>query len=191
MSKLAGGAENHVHKRMAAVRQRGTGPELIVRGVLKSLGLRYRTTVRSLPGSPDVANHSRRWAIFVHGCFWHAHDGCRYFSVPRRNRAFWLAKFARNRTRDAEAVRELRKHDYRVVTIWQCELQRISMVRRKLAKLMAAATGRERGELHGAYPNDRRPIRDSPARRVRKPLKNQGIARRMSVPNSKRGLPNG
>jgi len=92
-----------------------------VRRILYSLGHRYRVQNRNLPGSPDIANRSRRWAIFVHGCYWHRHAGCKKATTPKRNSEFWKAKFERNVQRDASAVRELEAMGFRVVTVWECE----------------------------------------------------------------------
>jgi len=107
--------------RLARIRQHGTKPELIVRTILKQLGIRYRTANRSLPGSPDLANRTRRWAIFVNGCFWHHHKGCRRATTPKRNRQFWTEKFHLNRIRDAKAVRALRHRGFQVLLLWECE----------------------------------------------------------------------
>src|SRR5688500_11011359 len=93
--------------RMSRQRQKDTHAEIVVRRLLHRLGHRFRTNNRDLPGSPDVANRARRWAVFVHGCYWHAHEGCPHHTLPRRNREFWLEKFAANRARDARVTREL------------------------------------------------------------------------------------
>lgn len=106
---------------MAKIRQRGTSPELVVRAALHQLGLRYRTHNRDLPGSPDLANRRRRWAVFVHGCYWHRHESCPRATTPRTNRAFWEAKFQRNVQRDANAVLALQRLGYRVLVVWECE----------------------------------------------------------------------
>jgi len=106
---------------MRRVRRRDTSPERAVAGALRALGLAYRKNVRSLPGSPDFANKRRRWAVFVHGCYWHQHRGCKRATVPKHNRAFWQAKFAANRKRDATAIRELRRRGFKVVVVWECE----------------------------------------------------------------------
>lgn len=106
---------------MARVRQHGTDAEKRVAAALRALGHSYRLNVRSLPGSPDFANRRRRWAIFVHGCFWHQHTGCKRATVPTRNRKFWMNKFMTNRTRDARAVWALRHADMSVVIVWECE----------------------------------------------------------------------
>ena len=107
-------------ERMAGIRQKDTAAELVVRKGLHELGHRYRVRNRDLPGSPDVANRSRRWAVFVHGCYWHRHEGCRRTTTPKRNRDFWQAKFDANVKRDRRVQRELRDLGYRVVVVWEC-----------------------------------------------------------------------
>ncbi|MEL7538873.1 MAG: very short patch repair endonuclease [Pseudomonadota bacterium] len=111
----------HTSQRMGRIRQRGTTPELTVRRVCAALGVRYRLHNCDLPGSPDIANRRQRWAIFVHGCFWHRHAGCRRATLPKSNTKFWQAKFERNEQRDAAAVAELTASGYRVLTLWECE----------------------------------------------------------------------
>ena len=108
-------------ERLGRGRQHGTAAELAVRGAVHSEGRRYRTVNRDLPGSPDIANRSQKWAIFVHGCFWHRHEGCHRTTTPTRNREFWVAKFAANMARDARAVTELRAMGFRVLVVWECE----------------------------------------------------------------------
>jgi DNA mismatch endonuclease (patch repair protein) len=126
--------------RMGRIRQRDTKPEMAVRQLMSALGLRYRTRNRDLPGSPDIANRCRRWVTFVHGCYWHGHPGCRLATIPKRNREFWLAKFANNRVRDARAIRALRRSGFRVITIWQCELEYPERVSRRLERLLLGAS---------------------------------------------------
>jgi DNA mismatch endonuclease, patch repair protein len=121
--------------RMGRIRQSGTAPEMTIRRAASTLGLRYTVKNKDLPGSPDLANRSRRWAIFVHGCYWHHHTGCHKATTPRTNTEFWLNKFSRNVARDARARSELERQGYRVVTLWQCELEADRGVRGKLAKL--------------------------------------------------------
>lgn len=121
---------------MARVRQKGTAAELVVGDVLRSLGAHYRLNVRRLPGSPDFANRRRKWVVFVHGCFWHHHDGCVRATVPKTNRAFWRSKFAANRERDRRAVRALRRDGFVVVTIWECEVGAVDRLRRRLSKVL-------------------------------------------------------
>lgn len=110
-------------KRLSRIRQHGTTAELDVRRRVHALGHRFRTKNRDLPGSPDLANRRRGWIIFVHGCFWHRHPGCRKATVPRRNRAFWLQKFDANRRRDRATLRQLRTAGYRTLVVWECQVR--------------------------------------------------------------------
>lgn len=118
---------------LGRVRQRGTAAELAVGRLLRELGLSYRKNVRGLPGAPDFANRRRRWAVFVQGCFWHRHTGCGRATIPKANREFWETKFARNRVRDATAVRALRRMGFRVVLVWECE---VAEADRRLSKIL-------------------------------------------------------
>ncbi|MBL1256842.1 MULTISPECIES: very short patch repair endonuclease [Methylocystis] len=116
---------------MRRVRRRGTSAELTVAALCREAGLSYRLNVKSLPGAPDLANKTKRWAIFVNGCFWHRHKNCRLATIPKRNQAFWLNKFADNRARDARKVKELRSLGFRVAIVWQCEASdRTALLRR-------------------------------------------------------------
>jgi DNA mismatch endonuclease (patch repair protein) len=127
---------------MKAVRQSGTAPELRVRRLLTNAGLRYRICPDDLPGRPDLANKSRHWALFVHGCFWHAHPNCRLATVPKTNRAFWIEKLTANRARDATKARALRKLGYKVVTVWQCELDDPKLPQTLPRRLTSSSTRR-------------------------------------------------
>ena len=121
---------------MAAVRQASTDIELLVRRIASEIGLRYRLRNRDLPGSPDLANRHGKWAIFVHGCFWHRHADCPLATMPKANQKFWREKFTANRKRDARVVRALRKRGYTVATIWGCETDRPNELRRKLRLIL-------------------------------------------------------
>lgn len=121
---------------MARVRQRGTSAERIVASILRSLGASYRLNVRGLPGTPDFANAKRKWAVFVNGCFWHNHSGCKAATIPKLNREFWRKKFVANRKRDARAIRTLRRSGFRVALVWQCELDAEERLRTRLSKLL-------------------------------------------------------
>ena len=109
--------------RLALIPQRRTKPELLVRRELHRLGKRFRVHNRDLPGNPDVANRRRRWAIFVHGCFWHRH-GCKASTTPARNREFWEAKFERNVARDRRSIQALEAAGFEVIVIWECQTKR-------------------------------------------------------------------
>ncbi len=111
---------------LGRVRQKKTAAEDAVAALLRAHGLAYRRNVRALPGSPDFANRARGFAVFVNGCFWHAHRHCRRATLPKNNRAFWAAKFAANRARDAAAIRALRAAGWRVLVIWECEIATVA-----------------------------------------------------------------
>jgi DNA mismatch endonuclease (patch repair protein) len=123
--------------RMSRIRQSGTAPEKAVRRAVTTLGLRYTVNNKDLPGSPDLANRSHRWAIFVHGCYWHRHAGCHKATTPRTNTEFWLNKFQRNVARDDATRTQLQREGYRVLTFWQCELDSGKKVNGRLARLAA------------------------------------------------------
>ncbi len=117
---------------MSAVRGKDTKPELVVRRMLHHEGFRYRLHRRDLPGAPDLVFPKRRVAMFVHGCFWHGHEACRYATVPKTRRDFWVAKVEANQARDARAEEALRKNGWRVVVVWECETRRPDELRHRL-----------------------------------------------------------
>jgi DNA mismatch endonuclease (patch repair protein) len=118
---------------MAKVRPRDTKPEIVVRRMLHALGRRFRLHRRDLPGTPDIVLPAARKAIFVHGCFWHRHDGCRKATVPKARAAFWQEKFDRNVERDGRKERELRDAGWDVLTVWECETLNRETLAHKLA----------------------------------------------------------
>jgi DNA mismatch endonuclease, patch repair protein len=107
---------------MSGIRGKDTQPELIVRRHLHAKGLRFRLHDRRLAGRPDLVLRRHRAVIFVHGCFWHQHPGCRFAVMPKQNRAFWAEKLGRNRTRDLKLVEVLEAAGWRVFIAWECEL---------------------------------------------------------------------
>jgi len=117
---------------MASVRQSGTSTELAVRRILRSCGIDYQIKAKDLPGTPDLVNRKDMWAIFVHGCFWHAHENCSLWRIPRNNRAFWRKKFYENRRRDEKNVECLEEMGYSVLVVWQCELRNEGRLKRRI-----------------------------------------------------------
>ena len=111
------------HKCMSHIRGKDTRPEMIVRRYLFAHGYRYRLHEMRLPGTPDIVMRRLHTVIMVNGCFWHGHEGCRYFVLPRTNADFWRAKIERNKARDAEQRTELRAKGWNVIQIWECELK--------------------------------------------------------------------
>jgi DNA mismatch endonuclease (patch repair protein) len=106
---------------MRAVRSRDTAPEFAVRRAARRLGYHYRLHRKDLPGSPDLTFAGRRCVIFVHGCFWHSHEGCSRSARPKTNSRFWSAKLDRNRERDRSHEQALREAGWRVLIVWECE----------------------------------------------------------------------
>lgn len=111
---------------MAAIKGKDTTPEMIVRRYLFSRGLRYRVHVRKLPGNPDIVLPKYKSLIFVDGCFWHGHEGCRYFRMPRSNVEFWRQKINRNVARDIRNEKELKTLGWKVYRVWECEIRKAS-----------------------------------------------------------------
>lgn len=107
---------------MAAIRGRDTKPELMVRRFLFGRGFRYRLNHPRLPGHPDLVLRKYRTVIFVNGCFWHGHEGCAKFRLPKTNAEFWKAKIERNRARDAREQQELAALGWHCITVWECRL---------------------------------------------------------------------
>lgn len=123
---------------MSRIGGKNTAPEMTVRRLLYSLGYRYRLHRRDLPGTPDIVFPSRRKAIFVNGCFWHAH-GCRIGQPPKSRRRYWKAKFERNRARDRENIADLRNLGWRVLTVWQCQEKAQNSLARRLVSFLGPA----------------------------------------------------
>lgn len=111
------------HYCMSRIRGMATKPELLVRHWLWSHGYRYRLNVKSVPGKPDIVLRKYRTAIFVNGCFWHGHEGCSLYSVPKSNTDFWIAKVQRNRERDLQEYKALHDAGWQVIVIWECQLK--------------------------------------------------------------------
>jgi DNA mismatch endonuclease (patch repair protein) len=108
---------------MAGIRGRNTKPEMTLRRGLHRAGFRYRLHVADLPGKPDLVFPARRAAVFVHGCYWHRHEGCHWCSIPGSNQAFWDAKFESNVRRDAKHVARLAAGGWRIAVVWECALR--------------------------------------------------------------------
>lgn len=124
-------------RNMAAIRGKNTGPELIVRKLVHSMGYRYTIHNKNLPGRPDVVFPSRRKIIDVRGCFWHRHFECRLAAVPRTRQDFWLAKFQATIARDERNLAELNAAGWNVLIVWQCEIRDEHLIERLQAFLKA------------------------------------------------------
>ncbi len=111
---------------MAAIKGKDTKPEMIVRKYLFSRGLRFRVQVRKLPGNPDIVLPKYRTVIFVNGCFWHGHEGCKYYRLPKSNVEFWENKIRNNKTRDARNEEQLAALGWRVIRVWECDIRKVA-----------------------------------------------------------------
>ncbi len=123
---------------MGRIRRADTKPEWIVRRLLHRLGYRFRLQWKAAPGRPDVAFPGRRKIIFVHGCFWHQHQGCRLAHVPGTRRAFWEEKFARNRARDARDLGRAAAEGWVVLVVWECETRDLPALEASLTAFVGA-----------------------------------------------------
>ena len=108
---------------MAAVHSKDTAPELLVRRFLWSKGMRYRVHLNNLPGTPDIAVRRYKMAIFVHGCFWHGHEGCSRGRLPKSRLDYWSTKIDANRSRDATVEAELNREGWRQLVVWECQIR--------------------------------------------------------------------
>jgi len=121
---------------MSNIRGKNTKPEMIVRSVTHRMGYRYRLHRKDLPGKPDLVFPSRRKVIFVHGCFWHQHPGCRFATMPATRREFWEKKLLGNRERDKRHLQELEQQGWEVLVIWECELGDLGELSEKILKFL-------------------------------------------------------
>lgn len=113
-------------RNMAAIKGKDTKPEMIVRKYLFSRGLRFRVQVKKLPGKPDIVLPKYKTVIFVNGCFWHGHEDCKYFRLPKSNVEFWKEKIERNIARDVRNETELKALGWRVIRVWECEIKTVA-----------------------------------------------------------------
>jgi DNA mismatch endonuclease (patch repair protein) len=152
------------HHNLATVPSVSTKPELMLRHNLWYRGFRYRINDKRLPGSPDVVLPKYRTVVFVHGCFWHGHKGCKKYTIPKTNTDFWVKKVARNQQRDQEVWRQLEAKDWSVIIVWECELEKkrfdetIDRVEKEII---------ENGRLHEQRRKERRLLREQRQRERR------------------------
>lgn len=124
---------------MARITKTDTKPELVVRKLAHSMGYRFRLYRRGLPGTPDLAFPRHMKVIFVHGCFWHQHEGCRLARMPKSRLDYWAPKLRRNRKRDAEAEHELTAMGWSVMVVWECETTDVDALEVTLRSFLADA----------------------------------------------------
>lgn len=108
---------------MSRIKAKDTKPELLVRKYLFCKGFRYRVNVKDLPGKPDIVLPKYKTVIFIHGCFWHGHEGCKYFVIPKTRTEWWTEKIRKNKERDQQEHEALRKTGWNIITVWECQLK--------------------------------------------------------------------
>ena len=114
-------------RNMAAIKSKNTKPEILVRKFLHKHGFRYRLHVKDLPGKPDIVLPKYKTVIFVHGCFWHGHEGCKYYVVPKTRTEWWLNKINGNIGNDKKAYEALKAEGWNVIEVWECDLKPASL----------------------------------------------------------------
>ncbi len=125
---------------MSKISGKNTKPEMDIRKFLFSKGFRYRIDDNRYPGRPDIVLPKFKTSIFIHGCFWHAHPGCKAATLPTTRSAFWEKKINNNKLRDERNIEELRKNGWNVITIWQCEIKNMASRKNRLEKLLLEIT---------------------------------------------------
>ena len=128
-------------RNMSAIKSKNTKPEIAVRKVLHSMGYRFRLHSKNLPGSPDIVLPKSKTVIFVHGCFWHRHENCKYATTPKTRKEFWNKKFKTNIERDLEIQDKIKNLDWRSVVIWECETKDIENLRGKIIDIFNESIG--------------------------------------------------
>ena len=123
-------------RNMSAIKSKNTKPEIKVRKVLHSMGYRFRLHSKDLPGSPDIVLPKFKTVIFVHGCFWHRHENCKYASTPKTRKEFWESKFKANVKRDLEIQEKIKNIGWKYVVIWECEARNIESIEEKIKRFL-------------------------------------------------------
>ena len=127
-------------EQMRRIRSKHTAPERVVRGVVASLGIRYRLHGSKLPGSPDLVFAAKRKVIFVHGCFWHLHRNCGLARMPKRNLKYWVPKLALNKARDRRNKCDLTRAGWKYFVIWECETKDLVATARRIGRYLGAGS---------------------------------------------------
>ncbi len=133
MDRITREQRSHV---MSSVRSKNTKPEMTVRRVVHAMGFRYRLHSRKLPGQPDMVFTSRRKIIFVHGCFWHMHEGCPNVRLPKSHTDYWRPKLQGNREKDKQNLRKLHEMGWETLVIWECEIEPLGPLRDRIRQFL-------------------------------------------------------
>jgi DNA mismatch endonuclease Vsr len=139
---------------MNSIRSKDTKPERLVRSMLQAAGYRFRKNFKSLPGRPDVVFTAKKMAVFVHGCFWHAHKGCSNAARPQTRSSYWNAKLDRTINRDREHLAALRKLGWKATVVWECDLKNPNRVRLRLAKFLGPRASQKLRDKNRSKPKN-------------------------------------
>lgn len=120
---------------MSKIRSTNTKPEMLVRRFLHANGFRYKLHDKTLPGKPDIVLPKYKTVIFVHGCFWHGHEGCKYYVVPKTRTDWWLNKINSNIANDIKSIKALKKEHWKIINLWECDLKPLKIAK-ALSKLL-------------------------------------------------------
>jgi len=123
-------------RNMSAIKSKNTKPEIAVRKLLHSMGYRFRLHRKDLPGSPDIVLPKYKTIIFVHGCFWHRHENCKYATTPKTRKEFWENKFNANKIRDQKKLKEIKNLGWKFIIIWECEARNIQSIEEKIKRFL-------------------------------------------------------
>jgi len=129
-------APNQRSKLMSRIKGKNTSPELIVRRLVYSMGYRYRLHAKDLPGKPDLVFRPQKKVIFVHGCFWHQHKGCKYSHIPKSNLAYWKPKLQRTLNRDKAHNKKLKKEGWDILVLWDCEIKNLKNSKKRIKQFL-------------------------------------------------------
>ncbi|MCM1554665.1 MAG: very short patch repair endonuclease [Bacteroides sp.] len=151
------------HHCMAAIHGKDTKPEILVRKFLFAKGLRFRVCDRKLPGAPDIVLPKYKTVIFIDGCFWHGHEGCKYFKMPKSNVAFWQSKISTNKARDLKNTHALVEVGWTVIRIWECQVRSKATRETVLDNLYDQITGNLPTCKTYTLPNTSLPLAAEPA----------------------------
>ncbi len=147
---------------MARIRGRDTKPELIVRSLLHRAGVRFSLRRKDLPGKPDIVLPKYGAVVFVHGCFWHRHNGCKVATTPKTRMEFWQAKFAANVARDKRNLRDLKRAGWKVIVLWECQVMRDPLA--AVEKVLKSIRPESPGLVYAALPDKRSIIKAAESR---------------------------
>ncbi len=123
-------------RNMAQIKGKNTKPEILVRSLLHRMGYRFRLHNKKLPGKPDIILPKYKAVIFVHGCFWHGHEGCKRATIPATRTEFWKSKISENKVRDNNNIAALKNFGYRCLVVWQCELKDEVLLKQRLSDFL-------------------------------------------------------